>query len=580
MLDNQLPTLNQEQSSPQLREFAVDYSAESLIDKARLYGIILFESDSISIIIDLDSLAKINLGLLEEEKNDYLDQLFVLLTSWPSETSIDAFTQLINACIESWISAVNHGTEISTLLKIVDCIQASGHLKINQPSFNQWMMDLVCETLYQHQTYQIHYLLEHDAITDLPNSNVLNRTLSDLTTNQTAFSLLTIRIIVERGTTAVSPVIPPSLSNIVVDILNSCLPDPFQIFQSDHLLFSVIIEKAVNEFQLNLLVAKIKGGFDSVININGQAYLVMPVVGAVLDTSNLSVNTLLHQAKLALNHAVANQQDHVIYSQILTETEEKQKQLELEIIAAFNHEDLDLYLQPILALPEEVCVGAEVLLRWPNSRTKGIYPNVVVEIINKVGLGKMFTRWLVHSVCRLASELIHKHQLDVYLTLNIRAEDLYDIELPYLVKQSAEFWKIQPKDIILEITENGILEENETTTNTIKQITENGFKLALDDFGTGYSSMARLRNMPISLIKIDQSFVKNIDRSIEDMKIVESMTLLGQSLGKEVLVEGLETQEGLHLINQIGIKKAQGYFFSKPMPFNEFVNWAKNKSAT
>lgn len=89
--------------------------------------------------------------------------------------------------------------------------------------------------------------------------------------------------------------------------------------------------------------------------------------------------------------------------------------------------------------------------------------------------------------------------------------------------------------------------------------------------------MARLRNMPISLIKIDQSFVRNIDRSHEDMKIVESMSMLANSLGKEVLVEGLETLEALALINQMGIKKAQGYYFSKPMPFNEFVVWAKNK---
>jgi EAL domain-containing protein (putative c-di-GMP-specific phosphodiesterase class I) len=579
MIDHQLSQPTEETNHPQLREFTVDYNPEGLIHKAKVYGLNLSYDSHISIVVDLDKLAHINNQLMGHEKNESLDQLFVLMTSWPSNLKFEDFTKLINACIETWISAVNQGTEISTLLGITHCIHLTGAIHNEQHAFTQFLSDLVCETLYQHQTYQIHYLLEHDSATDLPNNNVLNRVLVELSENQHAFSLLSIRIIVERGTTTVSPVIPSELSNIAADILNTNIPKPFHIFQSGHLLFNVIIEKSLNEFQFNLLIAKIKGGFESIISINGHSYLVTPAVGAVLEGANSQPHNLLHHAKLALNHAVATQQDFVIYTQSLTENEEKQRQLELEIIAAFNNEDLDLYLQPILSLPEEVCVGAEVLLRWPNSRTKGIYPNVVVEVINKVGLGKMFTRWLVHSVCRLASELIHNHKLDVYLTLNIRAEDLYDIELPYLVKQSAEFWKIQPKDIILEITENGILEENETTTNTIKHITENGFKLALDDFGTGYSSMARLRNLPISLIKIDQSFVKNIDRSDEDMKIVESMTLLGQSLGKEVLVEGLETLEGLKLINQIGIKKAQGFFFSRPMPFNEFVTWAKNKGA-
>jgi EAL domain-containing protein (putative c-di-GMP-specific phosphodiesterase class I) len=233
-----------------------------------------------------------------------------------------------------------------------------------------------------------------------------------------------------------------------------------------------------------------------------------------------------------------------------------------------------------VGLPNGHCVGAEVLLRWPNAKTKGIYPNVMVEIINKVGLGKMFTRWLIHSVCRLANELINKNHLSVYLTLNLRAEDLYDKDLPLLILQSSQFWKVKPEDLILEITENGILEENETTISTIQQITDNGFKLALDDFGTGYSSMARLRNMPISLIKIDQSFVRDIHLSDKDFSIVQSMASLAESIGKEVLVEGIENQAALDLINQIGIKKAQGYFFSKPMPFDEFVQWAKINSAS
>jgi len=203
-----------------------------------------------------------------------------------------------------------------------------------------------------------------------------------------------------------------------------------------------------------------------------------------------------------------------------------------------------------------------------------------VEIINKVGLGKLFTRWLIHSVCRLAHQLINQNQLSVYLTLNLRAEDLYDKDLPLLILQSSQFWKIKPQDLILEITENGILEENETTQHTIQQMTDNGFKLALDDFGTGYSSMARLRNMPISLIKIDQSFVRDIHLSDKDFRMVQSMASLAESLDKEVLVEGVENEAALQLINQIGITKAQGYYFSKPMPFDEFVRWAKINSAS
>jgi EAL domain-containing protein (putative c-di-GMP-specific phosphodiesterase class I) len=141
--------------------------------------------------------------------------------------------------------------------------------------------------------------------------------------------------------------------------------------------------------------------------------------------------------------------------------------------------------------------------------------------------------------------------------------------------QALALWKVNPKNIVLEITENGILELNETTNPVINELAENGFRFALDDFGTGFSSLSRLRTMPIDLIKIDQSFVRDISRSNDDFEIVKSIALLANSLGKEVLAEGVEDKECLDLIKKMKIHKCQGYYFSKPMPFDKFVRWAK-----
>ena len=127
----------------------------------------------------------------------------------------------------------------------------------------------------------------------------------------------------------------------------------------------------------------------------------------------------------------------------------------------------------------------------------------------------------------------------------------------------------------MEITENGILEYNESTHIVINQLTESGFKFALDDFGTGFSSLSRLRTMPIDLIKIDQSFVRDITHSRDDFEIVQSIAMLAKSLGKEVLAEGVEDEACLNLIKKLEIDKCQGYFFAKPMPFDQFVEWAK-----
>ena len=172
-----------------------------------------------------------------------------------------------------------------------------------------------------------------------------------------------------------------------------------------------------------------------------------------------------------------------------------------------------------------------------------------------MGKGKLFTRWLINSACRYAAELEYEHKLKVYLTINLRAEDLYDVELPHMLMQALALWKITPKNIVLEITETGMFESMKRTNLVINQLAANGFRLALDDFGTGFSSLSRLRTMPIDLIKIDQSFVRDITHSKDDFEIVKSIAMLANSLGKEVLAEGVEDKDCLDLIKKMKIRQ-------------------------
>ena len=569
-----------------LRQFEIIYAKESLIHKANTHGLDLETLSSQAYAVDIAALESLYQHIEEVEKNPHLEACMILVATWSSHCELDEFTNRINIGIEDWVSAASKGTRIMTLLQLFKCVllapESLNALAIND-AWGHFLIDLLSETIITNQSQQIHYLLDHDTITNLPNTNLLIKDINEKTADSVKqpLSLLTIRFLIERGTVVTSPILPASLNTSIAALLETCFTLPHTLYQCSNLLFSVVIEKSFNDTQLSMQIAKIQHRFDQIINIDQQSFLVSPVIGVVKElTLADSANWYYNQARTALSNALMYKKLYVVYTQSISDDVEKQKKLELDVTGAFNNEELELYLQPIVGLPNRHCVGAEVLLRWPNAATKGIYPNVVVEIINKVGLGKLFTRWLIQSVCRLASELKAEHGLKIYLTLNLRAEDLYDAELPHLIQQSAQFWKIEPSDIILEITENGILEENETTLNTIKLITESGFKLALDDFGTGYSSMARLRTLPISLIKIDQSFVRNIALSKEDFEIVQSMSSLANSLKKEVLVEGVETEAGLALINQIGIGKAQGYLFSKPMPFDDFVVWAKKNAAS
>lgn len=571
--------LNREIDTPYLRTFDITYSSEMIKEKVAEHAL-SFQHLQGEYQADLQVLSSIGQDIEEFEKTNGLHQLFLLIGTWPAQVTQADFDMLINKCIAAWVDATKENTQTKTIQSLFKAIRLTHEGNDLTSKFYFFMFDIITESIMMYQDTQIQYILNYDGVTNLPNQNLLVSEIEEMieTEESVSLSLFSIRFEIERGSTTISPIIPTSLSLKVVELLGTCFPEPYTLYQTEPFGFAVMVEKKLNDMQSNLIVAKIHHCFEKVINLDEQAFLVSPIIGSAIYEQGIQAETYYKQAHSALNHAIYNQKNWIAYDAKIEDELNTQKQTELDVTTAFNNEDLELYLQPIVGLPGEHCVGAEVLLRWPNAKNRGIYPNIIVEIINKVGLGKQFTRWLINSVCRLAGILRNEHNLDVYLTLNLLAQDLYDVELPHLVLQSSQLWKIEPKDIILEITENGILEESDITLNTIDQITKNGFKLALDDFGTGYSSMSRLRTLPISLIKIDQSFVRNIVENKNDYEMVLSMAHLANSLDKEVLVEGVETQEALDLVNKIGIKKIQGYHYAKPMPFDEFVTWTKNKN--
>ena len=367
-----------------------------------------------------------------------------------------------------------------------------------------------------------------------------------------------------------------SLSKAISKTLQQNIPPDCQLYYSGNLQFDILLPNLASDIQLNLLAAKLQRAFEQMVFLGNQSVLVTPFIGCAFDKKSSLISLELYDcSKLALESALYKQQHLVIYTDELKKQLSVQNELENKVMDAFAADSLTLFFQPIVNLKDSSCAGAELLLRWSEKAGYSVYPSLTVEILNKVGKGKLFTRWLINSACRYAAELEHEHKLKVYLTINLRAEDLYDLELPHMLVQSLALWKITAKNIILEITENGILEYNETTNSVINQLAADGFRLALDDFGTGFSSLSRLRTMPIDLIKIDQSFVRDITHSKHDFEIVKSIAMLANSLGKEVLAEGVEDKECLELIKKMKIHKCQGYYFAKPMPFEKFIVWAK-----
>jgi EAL domain-containing protein (putative c-di-GMP-specific phosphodiesterase class I)/GGDEF domain-containing protein len=564
------------------QEVEIAYTEQTLIEKLHTYQLkpeALFSK----LKVNYDALTLVETNE-KTSNNVYLSQLYSVLKDWSASQYISDFTASINQLIFLWLNAMQDGTSTQTIINCLKCFELKSVFGIsNSAGLHNFLFDLLAETMQQHQQSQLNYALNYDVNTQLPNASQIAIGLVEAlnkASSQQLISLFSIHFQVAKNNPIFSHIITMHLSKAITSILQQNISPEHQLYYSGNLQFDVLIPDLKSGIQLNLLAAKLQRAFEQMVFLGNQSVLVTPFIGCAFDKKSAQNELELYDhSKLALENALYKQQHLVIYTDELKQQLSAQNELENKVLEAFASDSLTLFFQPIVNLKDSSCVGAELLLRWSEKAGYSVYPNITVEILNKVGKGKLFTRWLINSACRYAAELMHEHKLDVYLTINLRAEDLYDAELPHMLIQALALWKLTPKNIILEVTEAGFLELNETTSLVIKELTENGFRLALDDFGTGFSSLSRLRTMPIDLIKIDQSFVRDITHSKDDFEIVKSVALLANSLGKEVLAEGVEDQDCLDLIKKMKIHKCQGFYFAKPMPFEKFICWAKQHHA-
>ena len=515
------------------------------------------------------------LNALDSKPN--VSVLQVKLKEWKRCNSINALSDSLNQLISVWLSAMQQGASLQDIGQILRCFEIKSFTAANTAKFHCLLLDVLAETSLQQQNLTLNYLLNFDAETRLPNANQIINNIEKVvsfTQNDEYVGIFSIQLQLSKSNPIFSTSVNTRLNKTVAEVLQANVPLGNLIHANGNLRFDILFPNLSSDIKLNLQAAKLQRAFEHMLTVENQSVIATPYIGcAYALKEDVIADKLLNNARLALETGLSNQHPFLIYSADLKAQLNAQNELENKVLEAFTSDSLTLYLQPIVNLKDAKCVGAELLLRTSEGSGFSIHPGTIVEVLNKLGRGKLFTRWLINSACRYAAELKYEHQLSLYLTINLRAEDLHDFELPHLLLQATALWKISPSDLVLEVTENGVLEHNQTTDSVIKGLASNGFKMALDDFGTGFSSLARLRSMPIAIIKIDQSFVRDITNSKDDYEIVKSIAALANSLGREVIAEGVEDQKCLDSIKKIKIHKCQGYFFAKPMPFETFIKW-------
>ena len=222
-----------------------------------------------------------------------------------------------------------------------------------------------------------------------------------------------------------------------------------------------------------------------------------------------------------------------------------------------------LCYQPKVDLETRTIIGAEALVRWNHPELGLLRPDVFVPLAERTGLIRPLGRYVLEHAIRQCARW-RAESLDLQVAVNLTMPDLLDLDLPGYVRGLLSEHGVPAASLELEITEGTISADPVRVRQVLTGLSEMGVRLAIDDFGTGYSSLAYLKNLPVDCLKIDKSFVLNMDNDASDATIVRSTIDLGRNLGLEIVAEGIESEAAWAALRAFGCTYAQGYYISKP----------------
>ncbi len=269
-----------------------------------------------------------------------------------------------------------------------------------------------------------------------------------------------------------------------------------------------------------------------------------------------------HFSSISNTHALALQQSSIA----------QRLALETELHHALHGNELCLVYQPIFDIAQQRLESVEALLRWRRSDGTLVPPDVFIPIAEQSHLIVQIGKWVVGQACRDLAILRSANFTDLKVHVNMAASEFANTNLPQELRALLNAFGLEPHNLTLELTEGMLMKRPDQVIPVMRALRQLGFGISLDDFGMGHSSLAMLKNLPISSLKIDRSFVRDLPQQRNDRAIVKTIVDLGQLMGLEVIAEGVETQQQLDILHQAGCSLIQGYLLDRPLPLAELLS--------
>ncbi len=464
---------------------------------------------------------------------------------------------------------------LQTLSKIANALGRGESVKM-QGKFKQDEIGELRQSLYTMQqnlhqrTQQLRHQANHDALTGLLNRlSACQQLDSHLLTQSLCLVQLTIKGFKEINQ-SLGFVSGDELLQQLARRFNELEPEPLLCARLDSVEFLLAYANELSGQELQSLQQKLTNQY-RLVNSSLKLNL---AIGIAHVEQHADVGQSLRQVSLAAQKAMQDDSGLFYYHPAMDEDHQRRLTIIRDLPVTSQSDDFYVTYLPKIDLNTFQCIGAEALIRWNHPKLGVIPPDEFIRIAEYAGSIHFITQWMFHHVVQ-EQKAWHHQGFQLQISINLSVYDLLDVQLGEQLQKLLQREQLPAHCLRLEVTESIVMNAPASAIERLHQIQQSGIELVLDKFGAGNSSLAFLKTLPVTEIKIDRLFVKNLPRDMRDQMIVATTTKLAHDFGFSVTAEGVEDVETLAILQQAGCNAAQGYYFTKPLPANEFTSWLK-----
>ena len=423
----------------------------------------------------------------------------------------------------------------------------------------------------------IRHMAHHDALTGLPNRALFRDRLTHAMAQADRYhQILAVLFLDLDRFKAINDTlghnVGDQLLKIAAERLRSCVRDCDTVARLGGDEFTIIVDDIVEVRDAAVVAQKILDTLSQPFNLHEHEVFISVSIGLTLyPNDDENADNLLRNADSAMYRAKEyGRNNYQFYVADMNVKARERLMLESQLRRALDRNEFTLYYQPRVDLSSGKVIGAEALLRWRHP-DRGLVPPVqFIPILEETGMIIPVGEWVLQQASQQNRAWQDLGLPKIRMAVNLSVRQFIQKELADSILSIIERAGLAPEYLELEITEDLLLEHNQTNIKTLTKLRNRGVHISIDDFGTGYSSLSYLKRLPIDTLKIDQSFLRDIENDPDNKAITSAIIAMANSLHLNVLAEGVETEEQLAFLRAQGCNEIQGFSFSKPLTAEEF----------